>query len=173
MQRRCLDKSRQFYRAILHNGIYPVWVAGLTLGFAADRFYGDVYYGLLEQAPLCQPDLWGLALVNVFPLLISALAVLIFPALLYFLCLIRGISLGAGLAACAGIYGQAGPMMALLLLFSLVLFSPVMLWYWTRALCADHAERLADTLLCCAAALVLLGVDLWITAPFLGEIMIF
>ena len=173
MQRRCFEKSRRFYRSILHTGICPVWVAGLALGFAADRFCGDLYCGLLEQAPLCRPDLWGLALMNVFPLLISAFAVLIFPAVLYLLCLLRGVSLGMALLGCVRIYGTAGPMMAALLLCSLLLFSPVMLWYWNRALSRDRSGLLADTLYCCAAALVLLGADLWIVAPFLGEIMIF
>jgi len=173
MHRRCFEKSRHFYRSILHTGICPVWVAGLALGFAADRFCGDLYCGLLEQAPLWLPDFWGLALVNIFPLLISACAVLIFPALLYVLCLFRGLMLGIGLLGCIRIYGQAGPMMAGLLLFSLLLFSPVMLWYWDRALNSRHTGLLADTLFCCSAALVLLGADLWITAPFLREIMIF
>lgn len=173
MQRRCFHKSRYFIHSILQTGIFPVWIAGLALGFSTDRFYGDVYCGLFEMAPLCQPDFAGLAMVNLIPLLISAFAVLIFPGVVYILCLLRGILLGAGLLACVRIYAQAGPMMAVLTLFSLVLFSPVMLWYWSRVWNGDRSGFLADTLFCICAAMVLLWLDLCVIAPFLREIMIF
>ena len=170
---RCFFMSRRRYRNLLHTGIVLVWIAGLALGFAAERFYGDVYCGQFELAPTCSPDFWGLAVVNLFPLLISAFAVWINPRLIYLLCLLRGMSLGLGLCACAKLYGQAGLMMASLLMFSLTLFSPVLLWYWSGVLSWETVARRRNTAVCCGIALVLALVDLWVIAPFLQEVMNF
>lgn len=170
---RCFRKSRRYRRFHLHTGICLVWIAGLALGFAADRFYGDVYCGFLECAPMCQPSLFGLAVVNVFPLLISAFAAFINRNLLYGFCLLRGVGLGLGLCACARVYGQAGLMMSVLLLFSLVLFSPVLLWYWSGVLRCERTGIGRDTAVCLCIAAVLALADYWLIAPFLWEVMIF
>ena len=173
MYTRCFSMSRRHYRTLLHTGIVLVWIAGLALGFAAERFYGDVYCGRFELAPMGSPSFWGLAVVNLFPLLTSAFAVWINPNLIYPLCLLRGMSLGLGLCACAKLYGEAGLMMASLLLFSLTLFSPVLLWYWSQALSRKTADLRRDTAVCCGIALALALVDLWVIAPFLLEVMNF
>jgi len=170
---RCFGNCHRYRSYRLHTGICLVWIAGLALGFAADRFYGDVYCGLLTCAPTCQPSFWGLAVVNVFPLLISAFAAYIYPNLLYILCMLRGLSMGLGLCACARIYGQAGLMMSGLMLFSLVLFSPLLLWYWSAAVSLERLSFQRNTVICFCVALVLALADFWIIAPFLQEVMIF
>lgn len=170
---RCFNVRRRFCRTDLHAGISLVWIAGLALGCLADRFYGDVYRGFFEGASLLQPGLLGLAAVTVFPLLISAFAVWINPFLLYIPCLLRGFTLGLALCACGTVYGQAGPMMFGLLVFSLLTYSPVLLWYWYRALTLESWNFHRDTWLCFGIGLVILSLDYWIIAPFLQEIMIF
>ena len=173
MHIRYFAKSRYFYRSVLHTGVYPVWVAGLALGFAADRFCGDLYCGLLELAPLAAPDIWGLIVINVFPLLISAFAVSIYPYVLHILCLLRGMVLGMGLLGCVRLYGRAGLMMAGLLMFSLVFFSPVLLWYWNRSFLREKAALMQESVACLVLAMVFAWVDVGVIAPFLREIMIF
>ena len=169
---RCFRKSRYNIRSLLHTGIVLVWVAGLALGCSAVRFYGDVYCGLLESAAMHRPDFAGLSVINLIPLLISAAAVNIYPELSYILCLCRGFLLGFGLGACVLVYGTAGMMMAWLLLFSFLLFSPVLLWYWS---CVMQGQRITgrDTLMCACGAFVLAWAEHWVIVPFLQEIMIF
>lgn len=173
MHRRWFMKVRRSFRNLLHPGICLVWIAGLALGFAADRFYGDVYCEVLELAPMCQPTFSGLSTVNVFPVLISALAVLINTNLIYILCLFRGMLLGLAVCACGKIYGEAGLMMVCLMLFSLLVFSPVMLWYWTGAMGAQRNKLLSSSTVCAAIALIVAWIDDWLVAPFLWQVMNF
>lgn len=147
------------------------WVAGLSLGVFADRFYGEAYRAYLLLAPHRIPDFFGAVCMNMLPLLISAYAVCFIPKLLSFLCLIRGMLTGLGISGVAALYGCAGVPVASLLLFRFLLFNPLLLWYWMRR--EESGCFLQDTLWCILIGMVLSWLDCALVAPILREIMIF
>ena len=149
-----------------------IWGAGLSLGVAADRFYGEAFRACLLLAPHQIPSFLGTMCVNVLPLLISAYAVSFFPMAVYSLCLFRGVLTGAGISALASLFSEAGGMMCFFLLFSLLVYSPVLMWYWFRML-RDPSSFRRDTTLCIAIGIGVAFLDRGIIAPLLQEIMIF
>ena len=165
--------SRLDRNTVLRAGIWLVWVAGLSLGFLADRFYGVALGECLALAPVEAASVFGLATVNVLPLLISACAVLISPYLLYPLCFLRAGQLGLCLRTLCGCYGEGAASMATLLLFSSLAFSPFLLRCWMELM-----ENRGKFLLgCCGIylgiAVLIAALDYWVITPFLLEIMIF
>ena len=173
MYLRCFATSRLDQYTILRTGIWLVWVAGLSLGFAADRLYGDAFGECIALAPVEVPTVSGLFTVNVLPLLISACAVLISPYLLYPLCLFRGGLLGASLSAVASIYGAGAGIMSSLLLFSSLVFSPFLLYFWVGLIQREHKSFGSSFLFYGGIGLLVAALDNWVIVPFLREILIF
>lgn len=164
--------SRFDRNAFLRAGIILVWAAGLSLGFAAARSYGDALCDSVQMAPAKQPTFFGALAVNGLPLLISALAVFFHRSALYVVALLRGFCLGLGLMAVSASYAGAGLMMSVLLLFSSLAYGPVLLWYWCRAY-TPESDFCRDTLVCGLVELVICAADVWIVSPLLREIVIF
>lgn len=173
MYTRCIEMSRFDQNTFLRARLCLVWAAGLSLGFLADRFYGDALNACVALAPAGAASVWGALTVNVLPLLISACAVFFVPAAIFPLCLFKGMCMGLGLGAVAAVYSGAGWMMSGLLMFSSLSFAPVLLWYWIRRLELGSRLLRQDTLLCLAAGLAVAGVDGWLVSPFLREVINF
>lgn len=150
-----------------------IWVAGLALGFFAARFYGATLDACMTLAPARSLSFSGVLAVIVFPLLISACAVIIFRCALYPICFLRGISFGLTLGSIAAVFGSAGFLMTGLLMFSAVLYAPVLLWYSWRRLEMDRICFGSDTLVCLLIGLVIGLVDMLVISPFLAEVMTF
>ena len=146
-------------------------IAGLSLGVCADRFHGEAFRACFLLTPYQIPDYLGMICVNILPLLISVYAVSYFLILLL-LCLIRAFLTGFGISAVAALYGNAGSIMGGFLLFSLLLYGPVLLWYWMRGQRGGQKFR-CSTVLCAGIALVLSCLDRWLIAPLLWEIINF
>ena len=163
----CRIDKNTFPRAWL--GLF--WCAGLALGLMAERFYGDMMISCVRLAPKQLPTFLNSLSVNAFPLLISAIAVLLFRPALFLIALLRGLCMGLSMGAVVDAYGNAGLMMSLLLMFSSLAFAPVMLWYWCRNLEKDNGPVWKIFLYCLFASLIIAGMDVFLMAPFLCEVM--
>ena len=148
-----------------------VWLAGLSLGLLADRFYGDCYELLVFSAGCAALTFLDACLVTILPLLLSAFAVFIFHRFGACLaCFLRGLTMGffLGVLTAAG-----GAWLAVLLLFSGLCFCPVLLWYLWRRFFEGLRNARRDFALCCLAGLCLAAVDTWVVAPFLATALTF
>ena len=171
MYRRCIIMSRFDKNTFLFAWLCLVWIAGLSLGFVAARFYGDPFVACIQLAPASKPAFFGCLAVNVLPLLISACAVFFIRAIAYPLCFFRGVCLGLGMGAIACSYCDAGFLMAGLLQFSVVLFTPFFLWYFCRRLELGNYRFHHDTFMCLVVGFVVAGLDAWMVSPFLLEVI--
>ncbi len=173
MHRIVIHKYAMSRNTVLGLTLIGVWFAGLSLGFVAARFYGDTLVSCLSLAAGSQATL-ATPLVTLFPLLVSALAVIIIhPNFLYAICFVRGIILAMMLQALTACYDSGIYLAALFLLFSCMLFSPVLLWYWWRRLSLQMDNFIADTLVCAAVGIVIGLIDYWFISPFLVDVVIF
>ena len=149
------------------------WFAGLFLGIFAVRFCGGTFVSSLSAAAGQRVSAAILPL-TLFPLLVSAAAVLIFPySVLYGICFFRSFSLGLTLQGVCVCFHGCAALAASLLLFSGLAFSPVLLWFWWRRLAKGQASCLSDTLICTVVGMAISLADLWIVSPFLADIVNF
>ena len=148
-----------------------VWLAGSSLGLWAARFYGDDYGQLVLRAGETSLSFLSACVVTLLPLLLSAFAVFFFrrPGV-YGACLLRGISLGFFLGVLTAV---GGLWLAVLLLFSGLAYSPVLLWYLWRRLESGLGGAGADCLWCGLAGILLAAADTWLVAPFLATALSF
>ena len=148
-----------------------VWLAGLSLGLWADRFYGDGYESLIMPAGRSVLVFADACLVTILPLLLSAFAVFFFHRFGACLaCFLRGLTLGFLLAV---LVGAGGAWLAVLLLFSGLGFCPVLLWYLWRRCLLGLCDARRDFLRSFLAGLCLATVDTWVVAPFLATALTF
>ena len=173
MHQRCLEMSCFDKNTFLRAWLCLVWIAGLSLGFYAARLYGDAFDACLQLAPDSVPSFWGALSVNVLPLMISACAVFFFRSMLYPLCFVRSFCVGLGLGTMVSVFSSAGWMMSGLLMFSSLLFTPVLFWYWCRRLERGADSIRQDTLICFGIGLAVTMADVWMVSPFLREVMNF
>ena len=171
MQHRSAVQTRSLTGVIPGITLLGVWLAGLSLGLLADRFYGDCYESLVFSAgrgTLSFPDA---CLVTILPLLLSAFAVFFFHRFGACLaCFLRGLTMGffLGVLTAAG-----GAWLAVLLLFSGLCFCPVLLWYLWRRLSEGLRTARRDFGYCLLAGLCLAAVDTWVVSPFLAAALAF
>lgn len=165
------DRFRTLTGVIPGVTLLGVWLAGLSLGLLADRFYGDCYESLVFSAGREPVRFVDACLVTILPLLLSAFAVFFFHRFGACLaCFLRGLTLGffLGVLTAAG-----GAWLAVLLLFSGLCFCPVLLWYLWRRLSLGLRDARRDFMLCFLAGLCLAAVDTWVAAPFLAAALTF
>lgn len=173
MHQRCFAIRRFDKNTFLLCQLCLVWIAGLSLGYAAARFCGDALNACVTLSVAGTPTFFGALSVNFFPLLISACAVFFYRSLAFALCFFRGVLLGLGFGAVCSAYQGAGLMVTVLLMFSAVVFAPVMLWYFCRRIRSGKLSFGRDTLWCLMLSLVTAIADVWIVSPMLLEIMNF
>ena len=148
-----------------------VWLAGLSLGLVADRFYGDCYEMLAFSAGRMALTFLDAFLVTILPLLLSAFAVFFFHRFGACLaCFLRGLTMGFFLGA---LMAAGGAWLAVLLLFSGLCFCPVLLWYLWRRLSEGLRTARRDFGYCLLAGLCLAAVDTWVVSPFLATALTF
>ena len=114
---------------------------------------------------------YGACVVTMLPLFLSAFAVFFFHRAGAYLCgALRGVCIGFML----GCFVMAGGFwLGMLLLFSGLLSSPVLLWFlWRRLLLGTDRFR-RDALCALAGAAVIAAVDTWAVAPFLARALSF
>ncbi len=149
-----------------------LWSTGVILGWLLCPGQPGQVGQLLDQATL-QPTQGFVGLgVGLIPLALTlAFSALGWRLPVWLLCAVRGALLGLGLGWLSVCYGQAAGLLAVLLLFSLLASSPVLLWYWWRCLGAEDGCRLGDFLWSLAGISVIWAADHWMIAPFLVRVM--
>lgn len=148
-----------------------VWFAGVSLGLLAACFYGESVGALALAAGRTELTFFGGCVVTVLPLFLSALAVFLFHrAGAYLASVLRGIILGYTLGCVTAV---GGIWLGLLLLFSAVAVSPVLLWFLWRRLSPGAYWAWMDLLYAFLAALGISAVDFWAVAPFLAHALSF
>ena len=168
MYRRSFVSTFYDRNMILHTTVLLNWIAGLSLGIYADRFYGEAYRACFMLTAHQIPDFFGVMCICVLPLLISAYAVSFFPFLLFGICLFYGILTGLGISAAAILWGSGCGITVILSLFRLLLYGPVLLWYWLGGRGTQFLLR--DTVICMILGIIISWLDCAVVAPFLWEI---
>ncbi len=147
--------------------LFGVWFAGVSLGLLAARSYGDAVMELSIPAGSSSLRWAGALMVTVLPLFLSAFAVSFFHrAGAYGVCGLRGFCMGVLLGS---LYAAGGIWLCLLLAFSGLCFSPVLLWFSLRRLRSGMSGFLGDMLWCILWAVVISAVDIGVCAPFLAR----
>ena len=143
-----------------------VWLAGSSLGLWAARLYGDGPEELIFRAGAMELRFRDACVAAILPLLLSAFAVFFFHRFGAFLsAFVRGGSLGFSLGVLAGLGGM---WLAVLLLFTGLTLSPVLLWYLWRRLDTGLRDAPRDAVWCVLAGLIVVAMDTWVVAPFLA-----
>ena len=148
-----------------------IWWAAVVLGLLTARCCGDRFRLLALQAGAADLRFSCACLVTVLPLFLSAFAVFFFHRFgAYLACAVRGVSIGIlmGVLTAAG-----GLWLCVLLLFSALGYSPVLLWYLRRRLDMGTPGAFPDALLCLVLGVALSAVDTWVVAPFLAAALSF
>lgn len=165
MHQRFIDQPRIRRSTILGLTLGGVWFAGVSLGLLAARFHGDSVGALALLAGSAELAFADACVVTVLPLFLSAFAVFFFHRFGAFLvCVLRGGCVGFLLGVLTGVGGM---WLSLLLLFSGLCYSPVLLWFLWRRLNMGMLRFRADGLCCLLAGVLLSAVDTWVVAPFL------
>ena len=148
-----------------------VWFAGVSLGLLAARFYGEPVAALSLNAGGGALSFAGACVVTMLPLFLSAFAVFFFHrAGAILACALRGITIGFMLG-CSVLAG--GFWLALLLQFSGLCSSPVLLWFLWRRLENGSRRFAVDCVGCLLVLLAVSVVDTWAVAPFLAQALSF
>lgn len=172
MQAFVFCKRRLDRNTYLGLGLMFLWFAGLFLGFLAARFYGDTLVPFLDQAAGESGSWISFLLITAFPLLLSACAVyLICPVSVLAVCLFRAVSIGylaGGILVC---YQSAGVLVTFLMLFSALVFSPFLLWYWWRRLVQGLQRLKEDTVLGLVLSALIGAVDFFFISHYLADII--
>ena len=147
------------------------WFAGVSLGLWAACFHGDSVGALALAAGRAELTFGRSCVAAMLPLFLSAFAVFFFHRMgAYLACLIRGLAVGFLLGALTEV---GGLWLGLLLLFSAVMVSPVILWFLWRRLCLGRDGCRRDLLHAFLAAMGIAAVDCWVIAPFLERALSF
>ena len=166
-----LFRQRTASAVIPGAALLGVWLAGSSLGLWAARFCGDNYGSLILQAAGTGLSFPNACQAAILPLLLSAFAVFFFHRFgAYAACLLRGISLGIFLGV---LWTVGGIWLAVLLLFSGLACSPMVLWYLWRWLELGLGDAVADCLRCCLYGVAVAAADTWLVAPFLAAALSF
>ena len=166
----CLYKRRLDRNTVLGLWLFASWYAGLFLGFIAADFHGGTVVSFLRQAPLERSSVFAVLCASAFPLLFSACAVtFIHSGICYLIALTYGFCLALLAGALVVCYGSGGFLLTVLLLFSAVFGSCVLLWYLLRRLQSQQGF-VTDTVLGLLVIFTLGMIDYFIVSPFLTDI---
>lgn len=164
--------SRYDKNTIRSSGLLACWFAGSSLGLWAVRFCGDAYASFLQPLTGVLPEIGGVNAAAVFPLLLSACAVILFGDLgCFVLCLLRSVSQGFLLGLIGMVYGSAGALVAFLLGFSTLMTNAVLLYFWLRRLALGRAWFREDLAVCFGLCAGIGVADYLVIAPFLADVM--
>lgn len=149
-----------------------LWIGGIFIGAVISHLTGSFVFPLMRTAVYCRVSIVWLVTCNIFPLLLSAFAVIFsIPAVIECCLLIRALSLGYILLGALRVFCSGAWLISALLLFSsgivnilifcIVLFSGRM----------NSRGLFSMFLLCISVALLVSVVDYLFFAPFMGHIL--
>lgn len=157
-------RIRQFFLAF-------IWCLSLMLGALFAFWSQNVVASLMCMVPLCRISIVGLGLVILFPLFLSAAAVIFsVPDLVYLFLFFDGFSFGYCLLGAVFAFGSAGWLVLLLISFSKILLTVPRFCFFTRCILV---RSIAWPKFFCviAVALIVCVFDYFCISQFLTQIV--
>lgn len=152
-------------------GLALCWSGGLICGIILFALTGNTA-SLMEQAASCGVSLRNLMLANLLPFLFSAFAVYLRQPKLIFLiaffrgCLFSYVSIGTVTA-----FGSAGWLVQILLMFSDLLLTVLLYFYWLRHISGLQRFSAAQSAAVVASVFLMASVEYWWIAPILVRVL--
>lgn len=150
------------------------WCLGLSCGFQLVSFSEPKLSSLMDVLIIRRGSIIGLMMINILPLVISAVIIrfripyLLVP-IVFFKALLRGFSLSCFLHA----YCNSGWLLAFLLMFSQSGSTVFLLWFWVKHIHYTGVWHGRGFLIAGFADFVFVIFEYLIIQPFLIELMIY
>ena len=147
------------------------WVFGLISGMAACCYAERTLTSWMRRSVYGTVSISGLLLVNILPVLLSALAVFLSsPVLLLVLCVCKAFLSGFVSLGVLVSFGSAGWLYRRLFLFSDCLILPVLYGYWLQCLNVENRKihLYLHTLFTLAVASGVFFTDFYVISPYLA-----
>lgn len=157
-------KKKQFILAF-------VWCLSLGLGSLFALTTQPVTVSLMCIALMCRVSIFGLVVILLFPLFLSAMAVKFsVPGIIYLIVLIDGISFGYFMLGSVLAFGSPAWLIGLMLAFSkLALIVPMLSFYLQ---CFSNEDSLMPSFVNCFLTAMIIGaLDYFVVSPFLISIV--
>ena len=159
-------------RNFRHSVLLFSWLTGLIAGSLSACYSDHSFLSLMHLAPACRVSIVGLLTALLLPFLCSAFAVYISKQhwLLPIISFLKALALsriGAGVLIA---YRSAGWLICSLFLFSDILLSPILFYYWYHSI--DRIRPSAGvSVFCFVSALVIGCFDFRFISPFLVNLL--
>lgn len=148
------------------------FLSGLCFGALTSFDASHYFIPAMRVASKDCVSIIGLLSALLLPFLFSAIAVYIKkPALLYLIAFCQAFLLafvGAGVLLS---FGSAGWLMRLLMMFSGILFLPLLYWYWLKNVTASFGLLHSGVLILLPGMLAISLIDYYYVAPLLAKII--
>lgn len=148
------------------------WYNGLLVGTLIAAMVDIDVFSLMRTAGDSRVSIVVLMAVIIIPFLISVLSVsLSKPWLLLPVCFFKAFSLGYCISGVCIIYGSAGWLVRLLLLFSSTVSAPVLYWFWLRHISGTKKYLWLDFMICAAVVFLITVIDYRMIAPLWDHLL--
>ena len=144
------------------------WCLSFAMGTLFPKAIFDTTVSLVRVLPLCRSSIIVPLLISILPLCITVVAVrFAIPILIYATAAIKGVAFGYCLCSVMLVFGSAGWLVFLLLAFSDITLTVILLWLWSTHF-SDHNNLLKKGYaIYCISTVVLKFIDFAIVSPFL------
>lgn len=174
MSREWFDQSKKHFAICM----WP-WISlgfslavGVLIGLILAKLLGSQYFLLMRTAVCGRVSIVSLFAVNLLPFLISAFAVYFSkPQIVFCVCFIKSILMGAAVLAMLRIFGSAAWLVFLLFQFSSLCLFPVLCWFSIRHWAGNRDTLKKDFTICACTAVLILVFDYCLISPFLAGIL--
>ena len=144
-----------------------LWISAMLAGVFVCSVDSKIH-SLMLVAPSCSLSIVGVLIITILPLAISIAGLYTKKfAILYIIYIIKSFSSGYLLFAIARVYGSAGWIVHLLLLFSENVTSFLILWITFRHVKGRSKTFFLDALICITISIAIGIIDYLFVAPFL------
>lgn len=148
------------------------WIAGLMLGiYAACHFYSPSY-ALMRADVFSGVSIVKLFAVSSLPVLITALAFLISPVLIFPIAFCKAAFFGFASICISNAFPGAGWLIRPLVMFSDLGAICVTIWLWTHCLTAQKKLSPGVFLVCILCIASICAVDQFLLMPFISKIAV-
>ena len=149
-----------------------LWILGLTFGGFIALHNEDYILPMMRTAVTLRVSIVNLLVLQLIPLVISALAVYFsIPLLIYPLCTFKAIFLGFILGSLGRVFGSAGWLIRLLYLFTDTIMTPLLLWYWFKHISGTKLSINRDNKILFSAFSITAMLEYFAISPFLVVLM--
>ena len=149
-----------------------LWVLGLLVGMLFGHFSTEWFDAFFHQSALQHISLPGIAVVQLLPLLLSAMCVLVRrPGFLLILLFADAVSCGFNIYGITAAFGSAAWLVYEMLCFSDTITAILLLWLSVRQFSGRKYYFEKDLVKCLIISLVIGTVDISCISPFLVTLM--